>query len=215
MGWTSYHATHYKNGKIDRKAECDAYFLEGLNRGHFDVLKSSMVGSTYYAAIRPLKKSNGKDENGNYIYVDRPKEEQYVFAIVFLTSTDMKDYFNFSYKDMSEDMCPFQYDCPKSILKLLSPTDNEYANKWRKMCYENLKKKSDPNNLSNLPVGSIIKVTMPFDTRFYKSGEIVTLSKRDGWSTKKPAWFSPKARFTAGLMKMLDGHYEVIKRGEC
>lgn len=23
MGWTSYHASFYKNGKIDRKAECD------------------------------------------------------------------------------------------------------------------------------------------------------------------------------------------------
>ena len=72
MGWTSYHAEHYKNGKIDRKAECDAYFLEGLNRGHFDVLKSSMVGSTYYAAIKPLKKSGGKDENGNYNRLANP-----------------------------------------------------------------------------------------------------------------------------------------------
>lgn len=24
MGWTSYHATHYKRGRVDRKAECDA-----------------------------------------------------------------------------------------------------------------------------------------------------------------------------------------------
>ena len=32
MGWTGCHATHYKrNGDIDRKAECDGYFLEGLN----------------------------------------------------------------------------------------------------------------------------------------------------------------------------------------
>ena len=28
MGWTSYNATHYnKHGQIDRKAECDAYWL--------------------------------------------------------------------------------------------------------------------------------------------------------------------------------------------
>lgn len=44
MGWTGYYATHYKNGKIDRKAECDAYFMEGLNRGNFKVLKSTMKG---------------------------------------------------------------------------------------------------------------------------------------------------------------------------
>ena len=48
MGWTSYHATHYsKTGTIDRKAECDGYFMEGLNRGHYRVEKSAMVGSVY------------------------------------------------------------------------------------------------------------------------------------------------------------------------
>ena len=216
MGRTSYHAEHYKNGKIDRKAECDAYFLEGLNRGHFDVLKSSMVGSTYYAAIKPLKKSNGKDENGNYVYVEMPKEEQKTFAVVFLTSTNMKDYYNFSYKDMSEDMGPYECDCPKSILDLLSPTDNEYANAWRKACYERHadKKKYKTNSISRLPVGSVIKVTMPCRTSLYKEGDVVTLTKGYAYGLKRPAWFSPRARFTAGLMKLLDGHYEIIKKGE-
>ena len=214
MGWTSYHATHYKNGKIDRKAECDAYFLEGLNAGYYDVLKSSMVGSTYYAAVRPLKKYGGKDENGSTIAIDIPEEEQCVTAVIFLTSTDTKDYYNFSYKDMVETMGPYRYDCPKNILDLLTPTDNEYANEWRKLCRDNLAKKKDPNNLNNLPVGAVIKVTMPFDTTFYKEGDEVTLTKREGWSTKRPSWYSSRARFTAGLMKRLDGHYEIVKRGE-
>jgi hypothetical protein len=217
MGWTSYRATHYKKGKIDRKAECDAYFLEGLNRGHFDVLKSSMVGSTYYAAIKPLKKGGSKDENGNYIYVDIPKEEQYVFAVVFLTSTDRKDYFNFSYKDMSEDMGPYQCDCPKGILDLLTPTENEMANEWRKMCYQNheekKKNKTNVNSLNKLPIGSVIKVTMPCRTRLYNEGDVVTLTKGYVYGVKRPAWVSPRARFTAGLMRLLEDHYEIIKKG--
>ena len=52
MGWTEYRASYFKSGKVDRKAECDAYFLEGHNRGHFDVLKSVVIGSVYYAAIK-------------------------------------------------------------------------------------------------------------------------------------------------------------------
>ena len=84
MGWTSYHATHYKNGKVDRKAGCDAYFMEGLNRGYYEVLKSSMVGRVYYAAVKPLKKYN-KDINGNEIVMDIPINEQQVFGVVFLT----------------------------------------------------------------------------------------------------------------------------------
>ena len=40
MGWTEYLATHYtKSGQIDRKAECDAYFMESLNRGYYKVRK--------------------------------------------------------------------------------------------------------------------------------------------------------------------------------
>ena len=131
MGWTSIHATHYKNGKVDRKAECDAYFMEGLNRGYYEVLKSSMVGRVYYAAVKPLKKYD-KDTNGNEIIVDIPINEQQVFGVVFLTSIDNKDYHNFSYKDMDESMGPCYYDCPKGILDLLSPTDSEWANNWRK-----------------------------------------------------------------------------------
>lgn len=43
MGWTGYMPTHLKKGGIvDRKAECDAYFMEGPNRGNFQVLKSAM-----------------------------------------------------------------------------------------------------------------------------------------------------------------------------
>ena len=215
MGWTSYHATHYKNGKIDRKAECDAYFMEGLNRGYYDVLKSSMVGSTYYAAVKPLKRY-GKDVGGNEIIVDIPINEQQVFGVVFLTSTDSKDYYNFSYKDMDETVGPCYYDCPKGILNLLSPTDSEWANNWRAKCRETLEQKKNVNSLSKLPIGSIIQVTMPFDTRFFKKGDVVKLEKRANWYSNRSAWYviQMSIKFTAGLMKQLEGHYEVIRRGE-
>ena len=146
MGWTGYHATHYKNGKIDRKAECDSYWLDGLNAGHFEVVKSAMVGNTYYGVIKPLLKHNGVDENGKDKYESIPEYKQEVFAVVFLTSTDSKDYFNFSYKDMSEDMLPYYFDCPIGILNLLSETNSENALEWRRRCRE----KHDGNQGSRL-----------------------------------------------------------------
>ena len=37
MGWTGYYPTHFNSGgKINRKAECDAYFTEGLNQGFYN-----------------------------------------------------------------------------------------------------------------------------------------------------------------------------------
>jgi hypothetical protein len=61
MGWTSYYAdVKYRNGRpyIDRKAECDKLFNwdakneSGEITGNVRVLKSRMVGSTYYAAVK-------------------------------------------------------------------------------------------------------------------------------------------------------------------
>lgn len=219
MGWTSYRATHYKptkNGRltIDRKAECDAYFLEGLNSGYYEVLKSAMVGSTYYAAVKPLKKYGGKDANGNDVHIDIQENEQRVFAAIFLTSTDMTDYYNFSYKDMDESCGPHQTDCPKGILDLLTPTESEWANEWRKACYENLQKKKDKNSLGKLPVGTILKVTLPFDTKYHAKGAVVTLTKRKDWNNRSHWYANSTVYFTASLMRALDGHYEIIKKGE-
>ena len=184
MGWTSYHATNYKNGRIDRKAECDAYFMEGLNKGNYNVKKSAMVGSVYYAAIETLKRSAGKDENGDTIKKDIPENERTTWAAVFLTSVDNKDYFNFYYKDMSEDMAPYDRKCPVSILRLLSPTESEYAIEWRKACYENAEKvkakRIDPHSLNNLPVGSSITFPCGFTVSgVVNKGDMVTLTKID------------------------------------
>lgn len=213
MGWTSYHATRYKNGKVDRKAECDNMFNSDMVSwdddtivGKFEVLKSAMVGSTYYAAIKKTKFST-----------ETEPEFTKVFALVCLTSVNNNDYYNFAYKDMDESCGPFKYDCPKRILDLLDPTDYEYALNWRKACYENLAKKKSPNSLSKLPVGTVIKVVMPFDTNYFKQGQEVILKKCKKWSSNRTEWLtqvSPLCRFTSGLMKSLMESYEVVARGE-
>ena len=163
MGWTSHHASYYKGNKVDKKAECDAYFMEGLNRGLFQVKKSAMIGNTYYAAIETLKRYKGKVD-GEHTYEDIPVNERETWAAVFLTSTNMNDYFNFSYKDMDETMCPCEQGCPVSILKLLTPTDSKWANEWRQKCYMNAEAKKaerkDPHSLKNLPIGTKIMFTM-------------------------------------------------------
>ena len=152
MGWTEYRAEHYKKGKVDRKAELDPMYtqeehdvlLDGktVHYPEYKVLKSAMVGSTYYAAVQITNTVEGFSK---------------VRAAVVLTSVDSKRYFNFAYKDMSEDMGPYCYDCPIGILKLLTETDNEVALEWRAKCWEKHKKKNSPTSKANLPVGSIIE----------------------------------------------------------
>lgn len=178
MGWTSYHATNYKRGSIDRKAECDSLFTGG-----YRVVRSAMVGSVYYGAIECPKRLEKPDENSNCPVEDIPVGERNIYGIVILTSINMHDYFNFAYKSMDESMFPGYTDCPASILKLLSPTDNEYANEWRAACWETNEKKKNPKALKNLPIGSVI--------RFAFNGGFIELVKcSPAYQFKRPFWYN-------------------------
>ena len=193
MGWTSYNATYYKNGKVDRKAEIDAMWNNDSSH-RYEVLKSRMVGSTYYGAIK----------------VTPENEDPFVFAAVWLTSTNMKDYYNFAYKDMDESVGPYYYDCPANILKLLSPTESERANEWRSKCWEKINKKKDPNSLNKLPVGSVIRFTFYGDgwSSGNKDGDTVLLKKGLSWR-RGTKWFGGGYCYPP---KFLEGHYEVVWR---
>lgn len=184
MGWTSYHATHYKrNGSIDRKAELDyELFCHEGEDGH-KLVKSSMVGAVYYAAVH------------------HPKG--HVYGLVVLTQTDMKDYYNFYYKDMSEDMHPFYYDCPQSILKLLSPTDYKGALEWRENCKKAAEKKKSPTALSNLPIGAQIQFR-------WGDGVKTVVKHAPAYQFKRPFWFNP-ADGTYIPAKRIPSDYTVVE----
>ena len=109
MGWLYRNACFFdKHGKVNRKAECNSRF----DSSRCEVLKSMMVGTVYYAAVRS-------------------KADGHVFGSVFLTSA--RDG-SFGYKAMDETVGPCERRCPDSILDLLSPTDDEWSNEWRKDC---------------------------------------------------------------------------------
>lgn len=111
MGWSSIYTgrltSQEKKQRIDRIRTWD----------NEEVVKSCMVGTTYYAAVR--RKDNGV-----------------VYAVVTLTQMEDGE---FSFKDISEICGPVEEKCPVGILKLLSPTDNKLAQEWRNRCFENHK----------------------------------------------------------------------------
>lgn len=153
MGWTYYQATYYKkDGKIDRLAECRAKF------GKQPSWADSMVDNVYYAAMKSTKTGD-------------------IWALIVLTDTDGNE---FGYKDMDETCDPYYYDCPIGILKLLSPTENEYAKEWRKNCYAVIKQKRRQQKLARLlDKAKTILIVIPhnFHGEFYQPGETVELCK--------------------------------------
>lgn len=160
MGTTFMSATYYKNGKIDRKAECDALntCTDGVTT--WNVLKSAMVGSIYYAAVE----------------ITRP-ESRKVVAFIFKTYVDGRD---FGYKDMDETMIPCYYDCPKGILDLLTPTDDERANEWRRLCRE-----KKPSAIKKAKVGDKVLWTR-WDGKEYE-----LIKHEPAYQFKTWFWFCP------------------------
>ena len=64
------------------------------------------------------------------------KKNTYFCFVALIDTKGDRDY-NFGYKDMSEDMGPYIYNCPERILKIVerSAPCGEYAAEWRKKCH--------------------------------------------------------------------------------
>ena len=144
MGWDGVFENDlpYKNGKVDRKAFLDKTFTWSRDGHSFEVLKSAMVGTTYYAAV--------KHEDGT------------IFGLVALTQGRRSRYdgCGLYYKVMDETEGPYSYDCPLSILDMLSPTEHEWAVKWRNGCRERAAQKADERKNGKVPAPHIDGVTI-------------------------------------------------------
>lgn len=104
MGWVSF--------PMRQKAK--DWFKQDIElNGRYEVLDTAIVKrNTLFAAVKDLN-------------------TEQVFACIYLLRWSPKSDYNFSYKAMDETVGPYNYDCPKRIMDLLTPTDNDFANQWR------------------------------------------------------------------------------------
>ena len=131
------------------------------NPNKYRVLDSAVVRfNTFYAAIEQTHKETG---------------ERRVWAAVILIQHYPKNIHNFGWKDMSESAGPFASECPKRILKLLTPTDSENANDWRKRCWANIEKRKI---YKSLPHGTVLK----YENREY------TIDRQGRGPVKNKTW---------------------------
>lgn len=120
MGWT---VTPYHGSRKEIRSFLDAEFSEDNTKRRFEVLKSSLVSfCEYYAAYRVTNKETGIADTIGLV------------ALVKYSATSER----LSWKEMSEGMYPYYFRCPRSILKLLSPTDDQNSSRWRLACWERL-----------------------------------------------------------------------------
>lgn len=116
MGWDG-----VKINKSLTKKEIKAY-LDDL----YEPLDSEMVYDVWYGAVPYQKNKKSKIE---------------VFGLVVFISIDKKEKILWT-KEVSEDMGPCSFDCPERIIKLLTPTKDEFSNSCRETCLYYSKKHS-------------------------------------------------------------------------
>lgn len=118
MGWLYMYSL---DGHKTPKAYLDNQLTYSNERVTSKVLDSASKLGAYYAAVEHAFPDGRRD----------------VFAVICLVNyrkSGYKDGTIFGYKDMSENMGPYEVECPLRILDLLTPTDNENANQWRQAC---------------------------------------------------------------------------------
>lgn len=118
MGWLFMQSLGRHSGP---RAYLDDQFTYSNENVRSIVLRSALVKMrTYYAAVEQV----------------RSGEDREVFAVVCLVKYNPRDRegYIFGYKDMDEAMGPCEAECPLAILDLLTPTEKEYALKWRARC---------------------------------------------------------------------------------
>lgn len=166
MGWTSLHLNTDYRGKINKKAFLDNEFTAQTKAMKWEVLKSSMVGSDYYSAVKKTDYETG---------------ESIVFGLVVITRVENECYENFSYKEMDETMHPYNYDCPITILRLLTDTDNQEAKDWRENCYRVYEAKKQQRKLmKSFNNGDKIRTKLWFDE--YKTLTLTKIGNKRVWA---------------------------------
>lgn len=124
MGWTTTDDyERFSKGLFSIREYLDREFASNHpDYPRLEIIDSSMTGKTeYYAALRST---------------DRKTGTVVVFALIVMVkySTKAWDGHTLGWKEMSENMMPYLFNCPERILKRLDPTTNVNATEWRQKC---------------------------------------------------------------------------------
>lgn len=82
-----------------------------------------------------MVKADAHSDYTHVIYAACREDANEVFGLVLLVHIAQRE---IATKPITEEMGPNEDECPAHILDLLTPTDREYAIKWRERCRENL-----------------------------------------------------------------------------
>lgn len=132
-----------------KPADVKRYFFDYLTHESdtrkYKCLDVALTFKEMYAAVELIHKDTGKRE---------------VVAICAMLQYTRDGHYNFGKKMMDETMGPYMYACPRRILEMLTPTDNEFAQGWRKRNWERINRQI---NRQKIGFGDTVRFEEPVD----------------------------------------------------
>lgn len=145
------------------------------------------------------------DKDGFYAAMRVTSEEAYypldvTWALVIATWRNPRDYFNYAYKVMDEQMGPGVDGASRKVLDALTGTDHQYALDWRGRVRARLDKK-------HAKVGDTIKLTRPLKFGDGVERDTFTIETREQW-TRRGTRKQTVLRGTDGVVVKIPGWKE-------
>lgn len=128
------------------------YSFVGFNKKRKDIILNEHVDYNNYNIIK------AEEKGSNVWLIAENKNTKEKFGVLYLTHYKNGD---FGCKDISIDMCPYEYNCSKSFYNLckeIYKNDTSYAKEWLEN-YEkyNLLKNEKKDKIKSLKVGDRVK----------------------------------------------------------
>lgn len=191
MGWLTM-SRYHMGGHATAKSYLDAQFtyardVDGVMCGLTVLASSCPQNRTYYAAAQVMVDGVGTD----------------IFAIVCLVTWNPKSKSgeHFGYKDMDESMGPCEDHCPAHILDLLTPTDKEHANDWRRRCRTNLERRA-----RKVEDGDRIKLAAPLTFVDGHVGDEFIVAKHG----RRLSFCDPTTRLSYAISRFMERDWTIV-----
>lgn len=94
-------------------------------------------------------------------------DSRIVFGLVVLIKRYPSDKYNICLKEVEDNMGPNERDCPVEILDMLTPTESEYALRWRADC----RARAELRKRLRITAGTRLLFEEPLE---FQNGELVT-----------------------------------------
>ena len=198
MGWL--YMTSLK-GHDGPRRYLDAQFTYERADHRSRVLKSALVKMrVYYAGVECVDKLSGSRE---------------VWALVCLVDYNPRDPegYIFGYKEQCESMGPNESECPKTILDLLTPTEDVTAIEWRRRCRDSAVYRSARARKPSPQPGQTIFFDRPIafaDGRSYSELQVVADPRK---KRRSVLFRDPKSGTLYKITKIKDRNYHLRASG--